>query len=211
VPTVDQAFLWLTSLPPGALYAAAFALAIIESLFPPFPSDVFIGICAFIAVQGDASPVGVYALVVAGNVAGASITYGIGRKYGAARLKARLAAKGDLDEEMKFERLYAKYGLLGLFLGRWIPGIRGLVPMLAGAMKIDPVRTLGIVTIVAMMFYGILLSFAFKVGTDWEEFYAKIQTMGKWGTIISVGLVAVGAIMALVIWRKRRRTNSEPR
>jgi membrane protein DedA with SNARE-associated domain len=203
VPTVDQAFQWLTSLPPGALYAAAFGLAIIESLFPPFPSDVFIGICAFIAVQGDASPVAVYALVVAGNVAGASITYSIGRKYGATRLKARLAAKGDLEEEMKFERLYAKYGLLGLFLGRWIPGIRGLVPMVAGAMKIDPVRTLGIVTIVAMMFYGILLSFAFKVGTDWEDFYARIQTMGRWGTIVSVIIVAIG-IVAFVVWRKRR-------
>jgi membrane protein DedA with SNARE-associated domain len=204
VPTVEQAFLWLTSLPPGALHASAFALAIIESLFPPFPSDVFIGICAFIAVQGDASPAAIYGLVVAGNVAGASMTYALGRRYGAARLKARLASKGDLDDEMKFERLYLRYGILGLFFGRWIPGIRGLVPMVAGALKIDPVRTLGIVAIVAMMFYGILLTFAFKVGANWEDLYARIQTMGKWGTIISVSIAVIG-VVGFVVWRKRRK------
>ena len=204
MPTVDQAFQWLTALPPGALYACAFALAFIENIFPPFPSDVFIGICAFVAVQGNASPPLIYALVVAGNVVGASLTYSLGRKYGAAKLKARLAAKGEIEEESKLERLYLRYGLLGLFLGRWIPGMRGIVPMVAGAMKIDPVRTIGIVTIVAMMFYGILLSFAFKVGTDWEDFYARIQTMGKWGTIVSVSLVVVGGIVAFVVWRKRR-------
>jgi membrane protein DedA with SNARE-associated domain len=204
VPTVEQAFLWLTSLPPEALYASAFALAIIESLFPPFPSDVFIGICAFIAVQGDASPAAIYALVVAGNVVGAATTYALGRKYGAERLKARLAAKGDLDQELKFERLYLKYGLLGLFLGRWIPGVRGLVPMIAGALRISALRTLGIVTIVAMLFYGMLMGFALSVGQNWDVFYARIQAMGKWGTIIGVALVLVAGIVGYVIWRKKR-------
>lgn len=203
MPTVEQAFLWLTSLPPEALYAAALGLAFIENVFPPFPSDVFIGICAFIAVQGDASPTAIYLCVIAGNIIGASLTYSIGRKYGAAKLRARFS-KGDTQDEAKFERLYAKYGLLGLFFGRFIPGVRGVVPLAAGALKISPVRTIGIVAIVAMMFYGLLLGFAFSVGSNWELFYSRILALGKWGTVVGVALITVAAIVGFIVWRRKR-------
>jgi membrane protein DedA with SNARE-associated domain len=135
------------------------------------------------------------------------VTYTLGRRYGAARLRARLMQKGDLDDERKFEKLYAKYGMLGLFLGRWVPGVRGLVPMAAGALRISAVRTIGIVAIVAMLFYGILIGFAFSVGTNWEAFYAKITAMGKWGTIFGIALALIAVSVFLVVRRRRKASN----
>jgi membrane protein DedA with SNARE-associated domain len=205
VPTVDQAFQWLTALPPEALYIAAISLAFIENIFPPFPSDVFIGICAFASARGDASPVAIYCLVITGNILGASFTYALGRKYGAAGLKRQMEKRGALQGEAKLERMYLRYGLLGLFIGRFLPGIRGIVPMLAGAMKLNYWKTIGVVTGVAMFFYGLLMGFAFSVGNNWEAFVARISALGRWGTVAGLSLLLVAATVWFVARRRKRR------
>jgi membrane protein DedA with SNARE-associated domain len=206
VPSIDQVFQWLTALPAIALYAAAFWLAFIENVFPPFPSDLFIGLCAFVAARGDALLTITFVCVLAGNVSGAAFTYALGRKYGAAELRARLEARGWIQGEQRLETMYAKYGMIGLFIGRMIPGIRGIVPMLAGAMRIKASRVLAIVTVAAALWYGLLTGLAYSVGDNWERYSARISALGRWGTIAGLSLMAVAIGIGIWMWRRKHRS-----
>src|SRR2546423_9548780 len=74
---------WLGDLPLGSLYFAIAALSAFENFFPPFPSDAVIAFGSFLADRAHGAPFTVFLLGWAGNVAGAGITYTLGRKFGA--------------------------------------------------------------------------------------------------------------------------------
>jgi membrane protein DedA with SNARE-associated domain len=201
--TLEEAFAWMIGLPANALYAAAFAFAAIENVFPPFPADAFVALCAFVANPGEASLVLTFGSVVIGNVLGASITYGLGRRYGAAGLHRRLEARGLVRKEEKIERLYERYGLVAIFLARMIPGVRGIVPPFAGAMRISAVWTHVVIAMASVVWYGFVTLLAYRAGDDWRAFVSQIARLGKMGA--GVSLLLVLAFAGLVWWLVRRR------
>lgn len=207
MPTAEQAFVWLTALPPITLYASAFGFAVVENVFPPFPADVFIGLCAFIAAPGKALVGVVFLSVLTGNVAGAAVTFELGRRYGAAGLRRRMDERGWLHREEKLEGMYARWGLLALFVGRLVPGVRPIVPVLAGALGIPAFKALATVAVASTIWYGVLIGLLYRVGANWEEYADDLKAIGQWGA--GVGLVFALVVVGLGIWflRKRRHGN----
>ena len=80
---------WLGDLPLGSLYAAIAALSAFENFFPPFPSDAVIAFGSFLADRAHGSAITVF-LAAGSNVAGAGITYTLGRKFGAKAFLRRI-------------------------------------------------------------------------------------------------------------------------
>ena len=116
-PDLERTLAWLVAQPTAALYAIAFGLAFIENVFPPFTSDVLIAACAFVAAQGDGSLAGTYVSVLVGHVSGAALMYFVGERFGAAGLHRRLEARGLIGREQRLEAMYARHGMVALFLG----------------------------------------------------------------------------------------------
>jgi len=203
VPSIEQAYDWLIALSPIALYAAAFGLAFIENVFPPFPSDAFIAVCAFIAAPGESSLGLTYASVVAGNLLGAGAMYWVGRRYGAAGFDARLKRQ-DIERRERFQRMYDRYGSLALFLGRLVPGIRGLVPVAAGAIRINAGRAFLIVGAASVLWYGVLTTAAYRVGGRWDDYTEALAALSRWSLGVGVG-IAAALVAAFLIWRVRSR------
>jgi membrane protein DedA with SNARE-associated domain len=58
--------------------------------------------------------------------------YYIGRRYGSGPFLQRLERWVGKNAEERFLRLYAKYGFPALFVSRFLPAVRSLVPPLAG-------------------------------------------------------------------------------
>src|ERR1700681_2228127 len=73
---------WLADLPLGSLYATIAVLSAFENFFPPFPSDAVIAFGSFLADRAHGSPITVFLCAWIGNVAGAGITFLLGRKFG---------------------------------------------------------------------------------------------------------------------------------
>lgn len=203
MPSLEQIFVWLIGLPSAALYAAAFGFSALENIFPPFPADGLVALCAFVANPGQASVTAVWAMVVVGNIAGAGVTFALGRRYGAAGLRARLEEKGLVRREEKMEHLYERYGLVAIFLARLIPGVRAIVPPFAGAMKLSATKTLVVVGLASAIWYGVIVLIAFRVGEDWRLYIDEIQKIGVWGGVVAVVLVATAG--GAVFWYTRRR------
>lgn len=78
--------------------------------------------------------------VGAAAVAGDAVGFVLGRRYGRAALEKRVLARFGRDRLDAAEAFYARYGALSLVVARFIPWVRTVTPLLAGALKMPYAR-----------------------------------------------------------------------
>jgi membrane protein DedA with SNARE-associated domain len=193
---------WLGSLPSGWLYAALAVAAAIENVFPPFPADTVIAFGSFLAARGEGSLVGALLATLVGNFAGAALMYALGRRFGETWIERRFPGEG-VDASSRLHALYERYGLPALFVSRFLPGVRAIVPPFAGALRLPAVPSLVVMGIASAIWYGIIAYFAFRVGADWERLQAVIKSSGR---VVGIVAVAIALVVGLVIWLRSRKT-----
>ena len=193
---------WLESLPIAALYVALGVIAAIENIFPPVPADTVVAFGSFLAARGHGTALGAFLSTWLGNVAGAMFMYAVGRHFGADWLDARLArGRSGADMQARLERMYGKYGLLAIFMSRFIPGIRAIVPPFAGALRVPPGRAAVMIALASAIWYGAVTLVAYRLGANWEQ--ATTRLAGYQRTIVIAA--ALLAALALAAWLVRRR------
>jgi len=196
---VQQVLAWFSSLPPLALYAALAVTAAAENVFPPLPADTVVAFGSFLAARGHGTAIGSFLATWLGNLSGAMAMYLAGRKLGAGRVMRRLG--GGEAAAARLKTLYGRHGIWALFLSRFLPGVRALVPPFAGALRVPPVKAAAAMGLASAGWYGAITYLAFRVGASWEELARQVTAWGK-----VVGLVALGlAIVAALVWWLRRR------
>jgi membrane protein DedA with SNARE-associated domain len=192
---------WLAALPPVALYLSMAVAAAVENIFPPVPADTVVAFGSFLAARGEGTIIGAFLATLLGNMTGAAIMYAAGRRYGAEQIEKRLLKDKSAGAEAKLRALYDRYGLLALFLSRFLPVVRAIVPPFAGALKLPPVRSLLVMGAASGIWYGLIAYLAFTAGADWDVLQQSIKQYGLVAATIVVGLVIVG----LLVWFRRRR------
>jgi membrane protein DedA with SNARE-associated domain len=204
---IEQVLGWLTDLPPLALYLALAAAAAVENIFPPFPADTVVAFGAFLAARGEATPFGTLLSTWIGNVSGAMLVYAVARRFGAGWLSQRLERFGGADRKEKLLGMYEKRGMVALFLSRFLPGIRALVPPVAGAARMPPLRVGLVIGVASAIWYGTITWLAYRVGSDWDALQARIVGLSRTTAIAAGVVVAIG----LAIWfvRHKRGGNGE--
>ena len=195
---MEGALGWLTELPPAILYLVLALVAAIENVFPPIPADTVVAFGAFLAARGHATLAGALLSTLGGNVAGAMGMYAAGRRFGAERLSRRLAAGGSARRLHDF---YGRYGVAALFVSRFLPGVRALVPPFAGALRIPPWRVFLILGAASAIWYGAITLIAYRVGADWPTLMAKMR---QWQHALVIA-AAVVAVLGLGAWWVVRR------
>lgn len=193
---------WLLTLPQSTLLPVMGLLAAVENIFPPIPADVLIALGAFIAARSDASPLPAFLTVLGGNVAGAMVMYAVGRRYGASWTERRFHLKHKEAADDSLNRLYQKYGLFALAIGRFVPGVRAIVAPFAGALRASVLGTMAAITLASGAWYGLVTVLAFRAGENWEQL---AETIGRMGTITGIVAAVLIAILALVWYRHRRK------
>jgi membrane protein DedA with SNARE-associated domain len=196
---IGQLLQWFEGLPPLALYLALAFAAGIENVFPPLPSDTVVAFGSFIAARGRASPVLTYLATLSGNLAGAMFMYWVGSRYGAERVLRRFGSAGGGRERL--EAMYGRYGIWAIAVSRFLPGVRAVVPPVAGALRIGAIRALLAMGVASALWYGGITYLAFTAGANFDALQASIKQGQKW-----VGIVAGAiAVLALGVWWLRRR------
>lgn len=196
---------WLTTLPPATLYGVIALTAAIENIFPPFPSDVVVAFGSFVVAQGQRGTMfGVFLATWIGNVSGAMLVYALGRRYGAARLERRLVGSHAQSRDARIRRLFKRYGMPAIFLSRFVPGVRAIVPAFAGALRLSVPWTTVMVASASAIWYGVITVIAFRVGSDWERLRGTIAQYSTTAAILAAVLL-VGGIG--VWWLVRARDN----
>jgi membrane protein DedA with SNARE-associated domain len=130
-------FDWITDVVEDGGYAAIFLLMLVESVFPPIPSELILPLAGFVAAQGRLDFGLVVAASTAGALAGSLLWYFGGRLLGTECLRTLAARHGrwltispdDLDTAQKwFERHCGK----AVFFGRLVPAVRTLISVPPG-------------------------------------------------------------------------------
>ena len=196
---MDRLLEFLRGLNPAALYAVACLAAAAENVFPPLPSDVVVAFAAFAAAQGRGSALGAFLSVLLGNVAGAVFMYGVGARIGAERVLRRFGAGPEQADKLR--GWYGRYGLGAISVSRFLPGVRAIVPPVAGALHVGLVRAAIAMAIPSGIWYAAITYFAFTAGGNFDALRARISAGQKWLGIVAGVVVA----LALVVWLVRRR------
>jgi membrane protein DedA with SNARE-associated domain len=201
---VDSLLQWLSSLPVWSLYAALAAIAAIENIFPPFPADTVVAVGSFLAARGSGTLLGAAASIWAGNLVGAIGMYFVGRRLGSAALMKRLGGAG---AEARVSSMYARHGLWALFVSRFLPGVRAVVPPFAGALRIPLSQVLPAMAVASAVWYGVIAWLGFKFGSNMDELTALIGRATRTSSAIAV-VIVLGAGGAF--WWRARHARREP-
>lgn len=201
---MDAVYQWLTALPPLALYAALAAAAAIENFFPPAPADSVVAFGSFLAARGHATALGAALATWFGNVAGAMIVFELAHRYAGPGMQRRLERYGDSTHQRRLAEMYRRHGLAALFVSRFVPGIRALVPPFAGALRAPRLPVLVVIGTASAVWYGLITWAAYRVGANWDALRARIGELSRETAIVAAAVVLAGVLAAWIARRRRR-------
>lgn len=198
---MDSVLAWVGSLPPAALYLILAAVAATENFVPPIPADVIVAFGSFLAARSNRSPVPTIIAVVIGNVGGAVAMFALGRRYGAGWIRRHLSRVMGDGAEQRVQHWYNKYGMPALFLSRFLPGVRAVVPPLAGAIRVPVAGAIAAIATASAIWYTTLAIIAYRLGSEWDRIVGAIKQFQTIAGIVAGVIVGLG----LIVWALRRR------
>lgn len=193
---------WLARLPALPTYLVLAALSSLENVFPPVPADVAVALGAFLAQRGEVSAPLLGVVCWAANQASAIAVYFLARRQGAAFFSHRwtqvLVPAHALEEIRAANR---RHGALGIFVSRFLPGLRAAVLPFAGAMGLSPWRALVPCAIASAIWYALLVICGSALGLNWPAVRALIERASGLLGLVGV-LVALG--VGYWLWKRGR-------
>lgn len=131
---------FLEGIPPLAVYLTVGIIIGLESLGIPLPGEIALVTAALLSTRNhlDISPLWVGVAATTGAIIGDSIGYSIGRRFGMSlfeRLGRRFPKHFGPGHVALAKQLFARWGVLAVFFGRFIALLRILAGPLAGALR----------------------------------------------------------------------------
>ena len=181
-------------------------LAGIENVLPPVPSDAAVALGAFLSHRGLTTPFLVFLVTWTANLVGAAAVYVAARRYGrrlfATQTGRRLLAPRSLAV---IEREYLRFGTAGIFISRFLPGIRAVVPPFAGLVGLGVARTLIPMGIASAIWYGGIIALATFIGASWDRIVEIVSGVNRTMGIAAGVIGVVGLVWYLALRRRRAR------
>jgi membrane protein DedA with SNARE-associated domain len=188
-------------------YAGLALLMLAETVFPPIPSEAVLPLAGYLVERGDFNYVLVLLTSTAGSVVGAMVLYEAarrgGRPFAERFLRFAHLQPEKLDEA---ERWFARRGALIVLLGRCVPGMRSLVSLPAGLLRMPRLQYLGLTLLGSAIWNAVLVTVGYLLGSQWERVADVIGPVSK--PLVAVAVIGVGGWL---LWHglKARRTRTE--
>jgi len=200
----------MLGLPEWLVYLIIGAGAAVENIFPPIPADTAAALGAFLSQHGTVSAAAVFVVTWACNVSGAVVVYlggrTLGRHFFTGRLGRRLLKPKPLE---RMERIYQRYGAGGIFLSRFVPGVRAVVPAFAGIAHLDAWRALVPMIVASAIWYGALVFVVARLARQIED-VARIIAGFNWGVLVLAAAFVAFVVWVIVIGRRHWHTGEHP-
>jgi len=197
---VDAFLDWLTSLPTAGSYAVLMMLSAIENIIPPVPADVAVALGAFLERRAGRSPLLLGILCWAANTLSAAAMYALGRWKGreffASGWPRALLPPSAMEA---ISSAYAKHGVFGIFVSRFLPGVRAAVTPFAGVAGMPVARALLPAALASGIWYAMIVFVASMLGLQWGVVRALLDRMN-----MALGLLGLVALAGFALWIVRR-------
>jgi membrane-associated protein len=164
------------------------------------PGEVTIVLGGVLAGEGEVPLLAILIAGVVGPMTGDVIGYFLGRRYGEEIVRRKLKKKWE-----RAHRWLSKNGGAPIFLGRFLPFLRSVLPTTAGAMALRPSRFLAW-DLPAASLWGVLSALlGYFAARDFERVVRFVQRFGF--ALLAVALIGAG----VAIWRRRSRRSGAKR
>jgi len=195
----------LASLPAVPTYLTLMALAALENVFPPVPADTALALGAFLARRGEISVVPLAVLCWLANLSSACGTYLLGRRHGRRFFRDGWGRRVMPPEVFAaLEEAYARWGTAGIFVSRFLPGLRAAVPPFAGVAGFPPLQALVPAALASAIWYAFLATAGYQLAANWEAVEALV---GGANRALAIVAVIVGSVAVVWIWRRTRKAS----
>jgi len=192
---------WLEAVPPLVVYLLVAGFILIESLGIPFPGEIVLISAALLASQHTIalSPVWVAVAAAGGAIPGNSIGYLIGRRWGRPLFDwlGRKFPKHFGPAHVSYaEKQFDRWGVLAVFVGRFIVLLRVFAGLLAGALEMPYPRFLVANVAGGICWAGGLTAAIYYLGEVADQWFSRFSY------IALILAVVVGVVIGLVVKRR---------
>ena len=192
---------------PLLLYLLLGGGAALENLFPPLPADTFVLLGAFLAAGGKADALTVFLVTWLSNTAAALLVYAAGYRFGRPFFQVGLGRHLlNAHQLRRLKDFYDRWGLPAVFLARFLPGLRAMVPVFAGVTR-QPLGVVAFPVLVASgLWYGGLVWLGASAGRNLPAVAAWLASTNR------VLLILAGAFLlgAGFWWLRTRGREGNP-
>jgi len=197
---LDTLLAWLQGLPTLPTYGVLALLSALENVFPPVPADVAVALGAFLAQRGEISAPVLGVVCWAANQVSAAAVYWLARVQGEAFLRSRLARMLMPEPAvLALRQAYDRHGMAGIFLSRFLPGVRAAVLPFAGLMGLSPARALVPCAVASGIWYTLLVLAGSALGLSWPAVRGLLDDANR-----VLGLLGLVSAVAVGWWLYRR-------
>lgn len=200
---LERSLDWLAHLPTLPTYLVLMAFSALENVFPPVPADVAVALGAFLAHRGEVSAPLLGVLCWLANVGSASWMYFFARTHQAFFREGwgrKLTPPATMEA---LAEAYEKYGVMGIFLSRFLPAVRAAVTPFAGVVGMTPARALVPAAVASGIWYAFLIVAGTSLAHNWE---AVKELVGTANRILGMVAVLFTAVAAFWLWRRTRKS-----
>ena len=199
---VERFLDWLAQLPAVPAYLVLMALSAVENVFPPAPADIAVAIGAFLAQRGQVSVPLLGVLCWLSNVGSAAWTYYFARTHGPAFFREGWGRKVMPPAVMRaLQHAYDRYGVAGIFVSRFLPGIRAGVTPFAGVVGLSPLKAIGPAAVASAIWYAFLVVAGSTLADNWD---AVKHLVAEANAVLALIAVVCAALVTFWLWRRHQ-------
>ncbi len=195
----------MQSLSPLLVYLLVFAIAYIENVFPPSPSDTIIVFGGSLAAIGHAGFLETLMAATAGSTLGFVTMYKIGDWFGAKILEQGKVKFIPLSTVKTVDEWFSKYGYWIVIANRFLSGTRAVVSFFAGMSGLNLLRTTVLSFLSALAWNALLVSGGFYLGKNWERIGFYLSTYSQ----VVTGILIVGVLVLAGRWISKKSSEGK--
>lgn len=193
---------WIIRLVDAGGYWGVALLMLLETVFPPVPSEVIMTVAGVAAARGTLDLGGVIAAGTAGAMLGNWLWFWLAIRLGRARMNWLIDRYSrwltlDWAEVERGHRLFNKHGSIIVLAARMIPTLRSLISIPAGLFSMSLRRFLIFSTIGTAGWTAALAGVGYALGAQFDDIE---KYLGPLSTLV-IALIIVSYIWRLLTWK----------
>ncbi len=184
-----------------------FFLLLLCGLGLPMPEDIVLIAAGMLGVIDGHSWIKVSVFMYAGVLGGDSMIFFAGRRFGTRLLAAAWFQRFfPTGKQIKVQELFEKHGAKGLFIGRFLPGLRAPIFFTAGSMRVPLAKFLLLDGFAALISVPVFVWLGHWLWVEFgDDFAAMEHTLARTHKYTLWGTVAIVVLLVAGVWLWRRR------
>ena len=193
---------WLEGVPEGLVYLLLGLGAALENVIPAVPADTFVALGGLLSAVGDLNRGWIFASTWSLNVGSALAMYRLGYTHGRPFVEVGWGRRVLRPHQMEhMAEFYERFGIAAIFLTRFLPGLRSIVPVFAGVSRQPLILVALPIASASAIWYGALIWLGALAGQNLDMLRVLL---GRVNGVLLVVAVLIAAPAGVWWWRTRR-------